>query len=66
MAQNCEYPGCLKPTATGKLLTIANITGEGKDHISVRLCDTCEALRRLQDPTFSRWLKDRIRTAVRS
>jgi hypothetical protein len=64
MAQNCEYPQCGTPTGTGIFRSFKNITGKGKSHIDVWLCDTCEALRRANDSAFMRWLEERIRTVV--
>ena len=41
-----------------------HISGKGKSHIDVWLCDTCEALRRANDSAFMRWLEERIRTVL--
>ena len=62
MTQNCEYPQC--GTSTGIFRSFKNITGKGKSHIDIWLCDRCEALRRANDSAFMRWLEERIRTVV--
>ena len=50
MDQNCEYPQCGTPTGTGIFRSFKNITGKGKSHIDVWLCDRGEALRRATTP----------------
>ena len=62
MAQNCEYPGCEKPTRTGKSWQITNTAGTGKDRMSIWLCDKCQVVRRAEGPAFMRWLEERIGT----
>ena len=57
MAQNCEYPGCANRNGTGKSHEITNITGEGKDRVTISLCDSCEGLLGAKDPSFMRWFE---------